>query len=67
MSFKDKKSVITTTIDIFSIYLSLAVSEKNVYGVMANEGSNTAKVFVYFLDKLLKYRDKIIGEIESEA
>ena len=49
------------------MYFTLAASEKHIYGIMANEKGNAAKVFVYFLDKILKCRDKIIGESKSEA
>ena len=40
---------------------------KSIYEVMVNEKTTTAKAFVYFIDKLLKFRDKIIRESESEA
>ena len=66
-SFKDRKSAIISKIDGFSMYFTLAVSEKHIYGVMANEKTNTAKFFVHFLNKLLELREKIIKENESKV
>ena len=52
--FKYNKWSVTTPLDSFSLYFTLAVSEKHIYGIMASEKANTAQVFIHFLDQLLK-------------
>ena len=66
-SFKDEKSAIISTIDSFSMYFTLAVSEKHIYGIMANEKAFTAKIFIHFLDKLLELKNKITKESENRT
>ena len=61
-SFKDVKSAITWNIDNFSMYFTLAVSEKHIYGVMSSEKANTAEVFIYFLSELIECQNKFFKE-----
>ena len=39
------------------MYIVLAVSSEHIYDVMASTRANTAEVFMYFLDCLLKFRE----------
>ena len=57
-SFKDRKPIISSLFDSFSIYFELAISSQHIYGVLANERANTATIFMYFLENLLKTREK---------
>ena len=58
-ALKDHKPAIATKLDSFSMYFVLAVSTKHIYGILANSSANTADIFVYFLDCLLKHREKL--------
>ena len=49
------------------MYFVMAVSEKHIYGVIANEIANTAKVFIHFLEKLLECRNKLIEENDAKV
>ena len=64
-SFKDHKPAIAAKIDNFSMYFVIAVSPKHIYGILGNENANTSHVFIYFLDNLLKYREKLF-EMQDE-
>ena len=44
------------------MYFSLGVSENHVYGIMASEKANTAKIFIHFLSNLFECWKKINGE-----
>ena len=41
-------------VDGFTMYFIIAVSDKQFYGIIANEKANTAEVFIHFLSNLLK-------------
>ena len=47
------------------MYFVIAVSPKYIYGILGNENANTSHVFIYFLDNLLKYREKLF-EMQDE-
>ena len=57
-AFKDRKPIISSLLDSFSMYFVLVVSSQHIYGVLANERANTATIFMYFLENLLKTREK---------
>ena len=62
LSFKDVKSAITINIDSFSMYFTLAVYEKHIYGVISSEKANTVEVFIYFLSELIECQNKFFKE-----
>ena len=66
-SFKDVKSAIISSIDNFSMYFTLAVSEKHIYGVMSSEKANTAEVSTHFLSELIKWQYRLSNTYESKS
>ena len=65
-AFKDCKSAVTSTMDKFSMYFTLGVSENHIYGLMASEKANNAKIFIHILDNLMKCREKVLeGNISN--
>ena len=48
------------------MYFTLGVSENHIYGLMASEKANNAKIFIHFLDNLKKCREKVLeGNISN--
>ena len=66
-AFKDCKAAVTSTMDNFSMYFTLGVSENHIYGLMASAKANNAKIFIHFLDNLMKCRDKVLEGNISKA
>ena len=66
-ALKDHKPAIVAKLDSFSMYFALAVSSKHIYGIMASENANTAEIFTYFLDCLLKHRNKLFKMSNDKA
>ena len=58
-TLKDHKPAISTKLDSFSMYFVLAVSSKHICGMLASSNANTAEIFIYFLDCLLKQCEKL--------
>ena len=54
--FKNQKSKVTSTIEKISMYFSLAVSEKHIYGIMASDKANNANVFIHFINQISQCR-----------
>ena len=46
------KGPLRTPLDSFSMNFMLAVSKNHIYGVIGNESTNNADVFVYFLSRV---------------
>ena len=59
-AFKDSKSAVTSKMDNFSMYFTLAVSENHIYGIMASEKANNAKNLIHFLGNQINFRDKVM-------
>ena len=66
-AFKDCKAAVTSTMDKFSMYFTLGVSENHIYGFMASKKANNAEIFIHFLDNLMKCRDKVLEGSISKA
>ena len=58
-TLRDHKLAISTKLDSFSMYFVLSVSSKHIYGVLASSNANTAEIFTYFIDCLLKNRERL--------
>ena len=58
-TLREHKPAISTKLDSFWMYFVLAVSSKDIYGVLTSNNANTAEIFTYFLDCLLKNRERL--------